>query len=438
MQNFVEDINKAADAAEAVEKSKQSLNRWLYGDPNNSKQLGAEARMKGYEREASKLRELASEETDKIKRQNLLTRAKKEQAKADEIAVSWAEWEYQIAVDTNSLTESTIKDKQKVSEAYNKLAEAQEKAANNARMYNRQLTQSWSEIKKTLNEISKLQLIVDKLGIKVIVTQENKDEIAKEVETALIGLNVMNDKPLVFDVPVKPEIDEEQLETVDFIDQFGKFNTDLQKYAKDTGQSYEGVFGKIQKVALKSNKSMEEVFNKAKELAKNLNSTIQDFFQNGIVSAFDAIGDALVSGDWSNVLVSMLDSIGSALKSFGSTLIAYAIAVEAFKQCFANPYAAVAAGAALIIAGAALSAAASKLQKFETGGIVGGTSYYGDNVLARVNSGEMILNQGQQRNLFDAINSGNFGGGSNTVEFKVSGSNLYGVLNNYNTRRSKL
>ena len=46
---------------------------------------------------------------------------------------------------------------------------------------------------------------------------------------------------------------------------------------------------------------------------------------------------------------------------------------------------------------------------FATGGILGGTSYTGDKNLALLNSREMILNNGQQRNLFDRINSGNLG-----------------------------
>ena len=46
---------------------------------------------------------------------------------------------------------------------------------------------------------------------------------------------------------------------------------------------------------------------------------------------------------------------------------------------------------------------------FATGGIMGGTSYTGDENLALLNSREMILNNGQQRNLFDRINSGNLG-----------------------------
>lgn len=50
---------------------------------------------------------------------------------------------------------------------------------------------------------------------------------------------------------------------------------------------------------------------------------------------------------------------------------------------------------------------------FTTGGIIGGTSYTGDENLARLNSREMILNAGQQRNLFDRINSGDLGSSPN-------------------------
>ena len=44
--------------------------------------------------------------------------------------------------------------------------------------------------------------------------------------------------------------------------------------------------------------------------------------------------------------------------------------------------------------------------KFESGGIVGGTSFSGDKVVAHVNSGEMILNREQQTRLFDMANLG--------------------------------
>ena len=58
---------------------------------------------------------------------------------------------------------------------------------------------------------------------------------------------------------------------------------------------------------------------------------------------------------------------------------------------------------------------------FASGGIVPGTSYTGDRLFARVNSGEMILNRSQQAALYS--------GGH--VEFEIEGSKLRGVLDNY-------
>lgn len=75
----------------------------------------------------------------------------------------------------------------------------------------------------------------------------------------------------------------------------------------------------------------------------------------------------------------------------------------------------------------------AKIAKFANGGIVGGNSFSGDRVPALVNSGEMILNSGQQANLFQLANSGN-GGNGGEVRFEIEGSKLIGVLNNYNRK----
>lgn len=48
---------------------------------------------------------------------------------------------------------------------------------------------------------------------------------------------------------------------------------------------------------------------------------------------------------------------------------------------------------------------------FQDGGIVPGNNFTGDNVLARVNSGEMILNRQQQQNLFQLANARSAGAG---------------------------
>jgi hypothetical protein len=95
------------------------------------------------------------------------------------------------------------------------------------------------------------------------------------------------------------------------------------------------------------------------------------------------------------------------------------------------PYnlAAIAAGLAAVIG------ALSMMKKFASGGIVGGSSYSGDKQMARVNSGEMILNRAQQKNLWNMLNGKSKGGGGQ-VEFKIRGADLVGTLNNYNRLRS--
>ena len=68
--------------------------------------------------------------------------------------------------------------------------------------------------------------------------------------------------------------------------------------------------------------------------------------------------------------------------------------------------------------GAAIGAAIIALaESFATGGIVPGNSFSGDHVLARVNSGEMILNGAQQARLFDIANgdAGGQNGGQGAV-----------------------
>lgn len=62
---------------------------------------------------------------------------------------------------------------------------------------------------------------------------------------------------------------------------------------------------------------------------------------------------------------------------------------------------------------------------FSTGGIVGGSSYSGDNIAANLNSREMIMNQSQQKGLWDFINGGSNGqGGGTNIVINNSASNI--------------
>lgn len=86
---------------------------------------------------------------------------------------------------------------------------------------------------------------------------------------------------------------------------------------------------------------------------------------------------------------------------------------------------------------AAQTAASAAIAAFADGGIVSGNTFHGDRVLARVNAGEMILNQTQQANLFRALNSGNQSG-TIIPDIKIKGSDLHIAFRNYNNKMSKV
>lgn len=90
---------------------------------------------------------------------------------------------------------------------------------------------------------------------------------------------------------------------------------------------------------------------------------------------------------------------------------------------------AIATGVAAVIAALAVAG------KFAKGGIVGGSSTHGDRNIARVNSGEMILNKAQQGTLFAMLNGK--GGMGGNVSFELRGDRLIGVIENTKKKKSK-
>lgn len=117
-------------------------------------------------------------------------------------------------------------------------------------------------------------------------------------------------------------------------------------------------------------------------------------------------------------------------------------AAQIFAAHAAIPFAGtgIAAGmvTSMMTAMAAQHAASLALQSFSNGGIVQGNSRIGDNLLVRVNSHEMILNDRQQSNLFKAIDSNRLGGGNTVLggEVRIKGSDLYIALKNFGKQQN--
>jgi hypothetical protein len=109
----------------------------------------------------------------------------------------------------------------------------------------------------------------------------------------------------------------------------------------------------------------------------------------------------------------ILNTIGDLLQQLGKAAIQIGITMLGLKKAFASPLGAIAAGVAAVAFGAIIKSFVP--EGFADGGIVGGSSFYGDKILARVNSGELILNTDQQKSIYDQLNTSGGGGGSSAV-----------------------
>ena len=151
-----------------------------------------------------------------------------------------------------------------------------------------------------------------------------------------------------------------------------------------------------------------------------------------MASAFGMAGQAI--GDLGSAFQnSGLSKAALVAAAIGNILLGFATAsAEAGKKGMIYWIAATLSGLATV------ASVIGQLSSYSTGGIIEGNSTHGDQVLARVNAGEMILNPRQQSNLFDMLNSGVSGGSPSFVEFKIRGDVLYGVLNNFNKIHNKI
>lgn len=194
---------------------------------------------------------------------------------------------------------------------------------------------------------------------------------------------------------------------------------------------------------------------KTQEAFKDLTESMRSKYGGNVVAFTNDFAELAKfieeGGNTTTAAASGLVLLGDALQQIGGNgVIAKTGAVmAAIGQCILG-FAQASAQAAslgpwgwLAFVGAGLGTLAtmiSTIQGFSNGGIIGGATSSGDMQLARVNAGEMILNNTQQARLFDLLDGGAsmIGYGSRKVEFKISGQNLVGTLRNYNNKMSKV
>lgn len=182
-----------------------------------------------------------------------------------------------------------------------------------------------------------------------------------------------------------------------------------------------------------------------------LTSGMKDY-TSSIYEASNAIG--VLGGAMSNI-TALVDDGAASWTSYGTNILqAIAQAIPAIASLTAAKNAEATANAASVVTGAgsavasipyvgpamaiaaiaSVIAALANIPKFADGGIVGGSSYYGDRILARLNSGELVLNQSQQAGLLNMIDRP-----TQNIHldgaFSISGRDLRLVLDKYDYYR---
>lgn len=194
-----------------------------------------------------------------------------------------------------------------------------------------------------------------------------------------------------------------------------------------------------------------------------------------VVNSIESLSNALANGaDAWTVFMGVVETATTILQTVGSVMTAVntitellgattaataAIDTAATSQEVANSQAKVAANSAEAISGAtksgaqlpfplnivaiaaglaAVIAGIAMIGSFADGGVIGGNSFHGDNMFARVNAGEMILNNKQQGNLFRLLDGGGVASNTGIPTVKIKGSDLYVALNNYGSKMGKI
>lgn len=237
----------------------------------------------------------------------------------------------------------------------------------------------------------------------------------------------------------------------------GELNEDSKKVVKDKlHDTYENM-EKTRKLYTEL-QHLKESYEKEDNRVSFLNSMSSDYSTvkaqiEGIQNLINALGDsnlttltkmadgmgaigagAIVAGQAISQLGanSKMAKVGLVASAIGQIIVGYSLAVSdaAKKLGWFGWIAASLSGLGIV------ASTISQLKGYNTGGIIDGNSIHGDKVLARVNSGEMVLNKRQQSNLFRQLNNAtnNNNAVGNNVVFKIHGADLIGAIDNYNSK----
>ena len=364
-------------------------------------------------------------------------RLEKEQSDAE---YQLAKRRYELQVALNAQSESSQDDLRKENELYAAMVGAQTAYNNKVRELNAQMTKAQNQLKaeakasgeaivEATEEVAEAEVeteeqrsarireIREKYGL---VTNEEKyneqlellkqhfaDQLVTE-EEYLQAVQNLKEK-----YGIKSATDEE-VATVedDGIDQLVKDTLGLDKDAMEYyNELLESGMDKMQAFELASKRMAQ---NNAKNFATAAGAMAGAF--NDMAQMLNEYGKSNEKAQKASKAFALAGILASQAQSIAEGALAISSGIASAQSVpFPANIAAIATTVATIT-GLIVSTASSFMQAkqllasadagaFEKGGIVGGTSYTGDKLSARVNSSEMILTREQQRNLFEIANT---------------------------------
>ncbi|WP_119792037.1 phage tail tape measure protein [Flavobacterium anhuiense] len=173
------------------------------------------------------------------------------------------------------------------------------------------------------------------------------------------------------------------------------------------------------------------------EIATLTGQSVSDAFAGMANNLVESLG--LAQSGFGGFVGGMIQTVTKLIAMMLASAISQSIAGATASGTATGPFAVVTTPAFIATAVGGVLAAFAAIPKFATGGIVGGSSYYGDKIMTRLNSGELVANQDQQRTLWGMIsNTGKMvnvvlGGG-----FVVEGDKLRLVLDRTDSRNSRI
>ena len=217
---------------------------------------------------------------------------------------------------------------------------------------------------------------------------------------------------------------------------FDRLNSTLDDMDASGWERFMAVFNMFTSI-LDTGLGLFEAFNTLQQLSTTLSAAqaSEQAAVNGLKAQEIALASQMLGIKAAEIAAGETNTIVKTGEAAASTTAAAASAGEAVagatasgaKMPFPLNLLAIAAGVAAVVT------ALAAMSKFEKGGIVGGNSTHGDRNIARVNSGEMILNKTQQSTLWGMLNGR--AGMRGNVNFKIKGSDLIGTIENEKLKR---